>query len=442
MSALSSVRISRFCFFAALCIFIPVTKFNAQDRRIVQEPVMPSHVCATLSPDNSSLQAALDHCPAGQAVRLSAATNEHVFLSGPLQIPSGVFLWIDHDATLMAVNDPKAYDRGNHTCGTIDAYGNGCLPFISIHHSDGGGIMGDGTIDGQGGVIMQGARESWWQLARRAQALEGKQNIPRLLEIDESSNITLYRVALHNSPNFHVAMNQVRGITIWGVTIDSPADARNTDGIDPSAAQDVTIAHTYIRTGDDDIAIKAGKSGMTAHLSILDNHFYSGHGMSIGSETLSGVQDIEVRNLTLDGTTSGLRIKSDASRGGVVSNVHYENVCMRNNRWPIDFDTHYDKHASGSEIPVYRNITLDHVSGQGGTLVFRGYDQKHALQITLNDVSFDQGVLWQIEQAELHIGTGGLSASPSILSATPVASPYSCDEHWVPFPSSRKDSIE
>ncbi|MGK3810989.1 glycosyl hydrolase family 28 protein, partial [Enterococcus faecium] len=90
-----------------------------------------------------------------------------------------------------------------------------------------------------------------------------------------------------------------------------------TDGIDPGASQDVTITHSFIRTGDDNVAIKAG-SGTTSHISLIDNHFYWGHGLSIGSETVGGVSDILVQNLTLDGTTSGLRIKSDVSRGGLV----------------------------------------------------------------------------------------------------------------------------
>jgi polygalacturonase len=81
------------------------------------------------------------------------------------------------------------------------------------------------------------------------------------------------------------------------VRIDTPADARNTDGIDPGASQDITIAHAFIRTGDDNIAIKAGK-GPTRHVSVLDSHFYAGHGMSIGSETQAGVSDILVRHLT------------------------------------------------------------------------------------------------------------------------------------------------
>ncbi len=213
-------------------------------------------------------------------------------------------------------------------------------------------------------------------MAARAprQREDGRQNVPRLIVIDRSNDITFYRVRLANSPNFHVVMNHVSGFTAWGVRIDTPADARNTDGIDPGASEDVTIAQSFIRTGDDDVAIKAGSAGATRFVSILDDHFYSGHGMSIGSETNGGVSNILVRNLTLDGTTSGLRIKSDVSRGGLVEHVRFENVCLRDNARPIDLYTAYDAKAQGALIPVYRDIVFKNVVGAGGRLIANGYD--------------------------------------------------------------------
>ncbi len=190
---------------------------------------------------------------------------------------------------------------------------------------------------------------------RRAQSQGGKQNNPRLIQVDDGADIVFYRVTLRNAPNFHIILNRVKGATLWGVRIDTPADARNTDGIDPAGSQDVTIAHSFIRAGDDNIAIKGG-SAPTRYVSIIDSHLYWGHGLSIGSETESGVSNVLVQNVTIDGATSGLRIKSDISRGGLVTGIQYENVCLRGNLRPIDFDTRYDKQAHGSEIPVYRDI--------------------------------------------------------------------------------------
>ncbi|MBY5338586.1 polygalacturonase [Rhizobium leguminosarum] len=424
----------------------------AQDRRTVSEPALPVHVCATLSPmiasfggddqaDTRRLQAAIDHCAVGEAVHLVAGDRGGRFVSGPLTIKSGITLWLEHGVVLAAIADPRAYDRDGH-CGTIDDKGNGCRPFILFAGTRGGGIVGDGVIDGQGGATMAGHDETWWQLARRAQAKGGEQNNPRLIEVDHAKEISFYKVKLRNSPNFHVVLNRVEGATFWGVQIDTPADSRNTDGIDPGASQDITIAHSFIRTGDDNIALKAG-NGPTSHVSIVDVHLYWGHGLSIGSETVAGVSDILVRDVTLDGTTSGLRIKSDISRGGTVSNVRYENVCLRGNRKPIDFDTHYDEKARGRSIPIYRDIVLHDVVGESGTLVIRGQDQAHALGVKFDGVRFGTDVTWQVEYANLAIGPGGAVPRPPGLAAPAgdsVVSP--CDRRWAPFPDSPNEHAE
>src|SRR5262249_32140496 len=160
---------------------------------------------------------------------------------------------------------------------------------------------------------------------------------------------------------------------VWGVTIDTPATSPNTDGIDPSGADNGLFAYNTISTGDDNIAIK-GSGSPTDNIVVAHNHFGRGHGMSIGSETNGGVQHRTVCDLVLDGTTNGLRIKSDSSRGGLVQNVSYTDVCMRGVSHPLVFDPYYSS-STGSEIPVFKDISLHdvHVLG-GGSSTIQGYD--------------------------------------------------------------------
>jgi polygalacturonase len=53
---------------------------------------------------------------------------------------------------------------------------------------------------------------------------------------------------------FFVAYSRGDGFTVWGIRIWAPQRARNTDGIDPANATNVTIAHFQISTGDDHIS--------------------------------------------------------------------------------------------------------------------------------------------------------------------------------------------
>ncbi|MDL2354077.1 MAG: glycosyl hydrolase family 28 protein [Pseudomonadota bacterium] len=379
--------------FSALALLALCGATQAQDSRSVTEPVMPP-ACAVLTPastqanDAARIQAALDQCASGHALHLAPANGQRAFTTGPLMMRAGVTLAIDAGVTLYASTDPTAYDRGAGTCGTIDALGRGCRPLITADGVAGAGIMGDGEIDGQGGHLIDGKTESWWQIARRAQKEKGRQNVPRLIEVNGAREFTMHRITLRNSPNFHVTLNRVDGFTAWGVRIDTPHDARNTDGIDPISSRNVTIAHSFIRTGDDNVAVKAGNNGPTENISILHNHFYSGHGMSIGSETNGGVRNVLVDDLDMDGTTAGLRIKSNDTRGGEVRGIVYRNVCLRNVKAPIFIGTHYEPQPPGALIPSYAGITMERVhSTTAGKVFLQGYDEQHPLLLALRDVA-------------------------------------------------------
>jgi|GEM_PF-216043 len=416
----------------------------AQDSRLVKEPQTPA-VCSVLAaqlesgkqdttnpasraPDTELLQTAIDACRPGQAVRLRSRNDKVAFVSGALQLRSGVSLLIDAGVTLYASTHPLDYDRGAGTCGTNDDKGKGCKPFITIDHAKGSGIYGEGVIDGQGGKRISGKEESWWQIARRAQKENNRQNVPRLIEVTQSNDITLHNITLRNSPNFHVTLNQVDGFTAWGVRIDTPANARNTDGIDPISSRNITIANSYIRTGDDNVAIKAGNNGPTENITIRNNHFYSGHGMSIGSETNGGIRNILIENLSMDGATSGLRIKSDISRGGLVQNISYRNVCIRNVKAPIDFDTHYGKTAAGNLIPQYRNIKLEHVQSlTAGKIILRGYDAARPIEFALQDVSVADKSSSQFEYVRL-------AGSEKVVFDSIPANPQQCEQAFAAYP--------
>jgi polygalacturonase len=162
--------------------------------------------------------------------------------------------------------------------------------------------------------------------------------------------------------------------------------------------------------------------------------------MSIGSETDGGVRNVLVESLTMDGATSGLRIKSDISRGGHVSNIRYRDVCLTNIRAPLDIDTRYDKKATGNKIPVYRDIAFERVrSTTPGRITLRGYNATHPLVATLNDVVIDGNPTVQVEHAKLTLGPGPvqprLTGDGAEISGTPSAGAgKSCDGLFVPFP--------
>nr|ANJ43573.1 glycoside hydrolase family 28 [Aretaon asperrimus] len=388
------------CFLVIVLSSILLNVGNAKDLRTVTEPKNPQS-CTTLKAGSgdqtTTIQKALDSCAKGKAVELSSGTFE----SGPLTIPSGVSLLVDSGAILKALPNPTLYDLGAKTCGTRDQYGVGCKAFITIHGATGSGIYGKGTIDGQGGQTMTGKSETWWKLAASAKEHNDYQNVPRLIQINDSVDITLYQITLKNSPMYHVATSKTNGLTVWGITINTPSTARNTDGVDPMGSQNVTIAHCSISTGDDNVAIKA-ISSPSRYISVLNNHFGTGHGMSIGSEITYGASDVTVSGLTMDGTTNGLRIKSNTFRGGLVTGVSYTNVCMTGVKHPIMLDMEYGHNVTGHLTPEFRDITFTNVKVlTEGTFTFDGLSDSNPIEVTMNDVHIKKGSKWVASHAKI-----------------------------------------
>ncbi|MFU8850790.1 glycoside hydrolase family 28 protein [Micromonospora sp. SL1-18] len=401
------------------------------DTRTVTRPELPP-ICTTLRaqlstsnrtfsdsleaapPDTARIQAALKSCAGtGGAVELASDGGNRAFLSGPLTIGSSVVLLIRHGVTLYASRNPANYQVANKTsqCGTITQAGDGCSPFITIaSKSAHGGIMGTGTgsganargqmgvIDGRGDLPMYGSTQTWWEIARQAEADGGKQNNPRLIQANNATDFTVYNIELANAAQFHLRYTG-DGLTVWGIRINAPANARNTDGVDPSGTN-VTIRDSWIQSGDDGIAIKAGSSSAT-NMTIENNHFYGTHGISMGSETNGGISNILVRNNTISGTDSfgnestfnnGIRIKSDPTRGGLVQRVTYENTCMTGVQYPLVFTPFYATNK-GTLIPQFTDIVVNGAvavdSPAKAESSFYGFDADRPLGLTLNNVYLD-----------------------------------------------------
>lgn len=431
----------------------------AQDTRKVVEPSIPP-ACEVLTanlgraggslapddetkPDTARIQAALDRCDPGHAVVLRrAAVRRDAFLSGPLDLRKGVALVVEQGAYLYASRNPRDYDRRPGACGTVAQAGSGCRAFINGDNVPDSGVMGDGIIDGRGGETLLGRQVTWWNLADEARK-GGTQNNPRLIALRHCDNFVLYRITLMNAPMFHVTYNNGDGFTAWGVKIWSPQRARNTDGINPANSTNITIAHSFIHCGDDQVAIKAGTGTPTTHVSIVHNHFYTGQGMSIGSETNAGAGAILISDLSMDGADNGLHIKSDKTRGGLVQGVTYEDVCIRNTHNPLVMETAFSAYFAAGKtpenlIPQYRDITLRNVSVEGdGRIVLEGIDAEHPVGMIFDNVIFDNPESYRISvrNAEVKVGPGPFNLKIEGAEGTPGKAPRnSCAGKFVPFP--------
>lgn len=378
---------------------------GAGDPNLPPEPTFPTDVCQTLTADKSfpdenkldtdRIQAAIDACK-GRAVKLVVDGKNDSFVSGHLLLDS-VVLWVDTGVTLYASRNPDRYQKDGH-CGMLGiSDSGGCVGLLNVSGTS-PGIVGDGIIDGQGGEPLVGRDYSWWQIAGALREIDGSGPNPALIDVNNATGFLMYRITLHNSPKFHVKLSSTpadgtcsspgEGFIVWGITILTPSRwtnsqglvmspyfSRNTDGVDPGANNSATcgvIACNTISTGDDHIAIKGGHG--VSDLIIAHNHFGTGHGMSIGSETYGGVHDVTVYDLTIDADSrwsgspghdgadsNGIRVKSDESRGGPVHDITFRDICIRDVANALLVSTAYNPLFAGNQYPEFGALNFRNV---------------------------------------------------------------------------------
>ncbi|MCL1500826.1 glycoside hydrolase family 28 protein [Xanthomonas nasturtii] len=413
--------------------------FATGDTRAVAQPAIPSLCQPALKasqtpnghlfdaalesapPDTETIQAALSACKNGAVLLTSGSGN--AFLTGPLTIPTGVTLVIDQGVTLYGSRNPADYGSG---CGSAGSKSGGCLPLISVKGAN-SGVMGirtdgrQGTIDGRGDQVMLGKGTTWWEFGENAKAAGQVQNSPDLIKVRNSTAFTLYNVNLLNAAYFHFFTHIVNGLTIWGVRVKSPATSPNTDGLDLDSVVNATLHDNDVMGGDDCVAIKTIAS-KSANITVRNSRCYGTHGISIGSEVMSGVSNVLVDNNALVSTdaggnrstdNSGLRIKTSLAKGGPVSLVTYRNTCLYGVTSPLVINPFYAAATSGTK-PIFSQIVVDGLRSAndagGKGWILKGYDAQTPLDLVLANVAHSDA---SINASNAQIGLSNSAVTPS-----------------------------
>ncbi|KAJ0714253.1 putative endo-polygalacturonase [Helianthus annuus] len=214
--------------------------------------------------------------------------------------------------------------------------------YLMFFESVQGLIMdGPGQIDGQGSI--------WWP-----------QSIVTLLRFQKCDGLQLEGSRYTNSPKSHVRIEGCQGVDVGNLHISAPEHSPNTDGIDISWSSHINIHDCVIESGDDCVAINSGISDMN----VTGITCGPGHGISIGSLGDNGenstVEQVQVRNCNLTGTTNGVRIKTEPNGKGYARSILFEDINLINVKNPIIINQHYSNEATTSAVKVsdvtYRNI--------------------------------------------------------------------------------------
>lgn len=313
------------------------------------------------------------------------------YFTGPIELCSNLNLHLDSHARLLFSQNFDDY--------RIE--GKKYRPLVGAKDRHDLIISGAGKFDGQG--------DPWWVIERRVKSEARAKGLPdaeigrpRMVVLENCKRVRLEGITLANSPMYHFVPFKCEDVTVDGITIDAPSNSPNTDGIDPSVSRRVLITHCKIDTGDDCIAVKAGTRGFGPAEDILvtDCIFLHGHGCSIGSDTDSGVRNMTVQRCTFDGTEIGVRLKSRRGRGGLVENITYTDLTMRNVGQAIVISSYYyglpktgvhdEVKPVAADTPIWHNILIRNIVASSGTKdagLIMGLPEMPAKGIVLENLS-------------------------------------------------------
>lgn len=82
------------------------------------------------------------------------------------------------------------------------------------------------------------------------------------LRFSGSRNIAITGLTSLNSQMFNIDINGCHNAKLQGITVSSPGNSPNTDGIHVQMSSDVTILNSKVGTGDDCISIGPGTTNL------------------------------------------------------------------------------------------------------------------------------------------------------------------------------------
>jgi exo-poly-alpha-galacturonosidase len=297
------------------------------------------------------------------------------FISGAIFLKKNVSLMVEKDGILKGSPNPSDYPQiqtrweGEERLWTS--------AFINATGMNNIELTGDGTIDGSGDVWVKNAASG---SPTRQDTTVRRAGRPRMICFTNCKNIKISGLRMHNQAVWCVHILYCKKVLIENLNITADHNIPSSDGIDIDSSDGVTITGCYINVNDDCISIKSGKDedGLrvnrpSENIVIEKCTFGYGHGgVAMGSETSGGIKNVEVRNcIVQEENWAPIRFKSQPSRGGVVENITYRDIVIKDAKMVFDFNMAWrmvgNVKPPAKVLPVVKNVRIINISGHANS---------------------------------------------------------------------------
>ncbi|WP_378187346.1 glycoside hydrolase family 28 protein [Aquimarina sp. W85] len=350
-----------------------------------------------------------------------------VYLTGPIHLDNNINIHLEEGAEIRFSTNPDHYYPLVHTSFEGIELMN-YSPLIYAKGKNNIGITGKGVLNGQASVqnwwLWKGSKDYGYQEGMPSQSDSlnlptlmhmGQTNIaldnrvfgkghylrPSFIEPFECTNVLIRDVKIINAPFWIIHPFKSKNVLIDNVYVQSHGP--NNDGCDPEYSKNVVIKNSTFNTGDDCIAIKAGRDaegrrvGISSENILVKNcKMIDGHGgVVIGSEMSAGVKNIFIENCFMDSPNldRAIRIKTNTRRGGFVDGIYVKNIVIGQVKEAVlKINMHYATHNNqiGEHMPIVKNIYLDSIQvANGGRFVIlaKGHESSTIKNINISNVT-------------------------------------------------------
>ncbi len=364
-----------------------------------------------------AIAGAIDACHQAGGGHVIVPTGK--FLSGAIHLKSNVDLHLDKGATIRFSTDPAKFLPLVFSRDAAEMMN--YSPFIYAFEQTNVAITGEGILDGQA------SKSVWMSWVKRAgpdaelltrwgdQEIPVAQRImgpghfirPNFVEPVRCRNVLIEGIHVVDSPMWELHPLYCTNVIVRGVAVVS--HGKNNDGCDPDSCTDVWIKDCDFSTGDDCIAVKAGRDhdGRRVNIPcqnvvIQDCIFREGHGgVTLGSETAGGLKYVFAENCRFDSPDldQAMRFKTNPSRGGYIENVYIRNCDVKVSRFGIYITMRYggSGESNGDAMPRVDQIDIRdcvfHQLTQRGIVVEGWSPEAMVSDVIIAGCEFDSAVL-------------------------------------------------
>ncbi|MEJ2542832.1 MAG: glycoside hydrolase family 28 protein [Calditrichaceae bacterium] len=313
--------------------------------------------------NTQAIQAAIDKCAEEDGGIL--VVPEGVFVTGAVFLKQGVNLQIEKDGILKGTVNPDDYPQvATRWEGEEKEWTSALINVFDMHDFK---LTGEGTIDGSG--------DQWMKRYPRG-SKELKVGRPRLIAIQNCKNVLVFGLNFKNQACWGLFILYSEDVVAENLIIRAEHNIISSDGIDVDSSIRVQIRNCDIDVNDDCIAIKSGKDedGRRVNRPAEDilvekcNFRYGHGGVTMGSEMSGGIRKVEIRDCIVEADNwAPIRFKSQPSRGGVVENITYRDIVLKNTRKAFEFNMAWRMvpplKPPSDPLPVVRDVKIINVSG-------------------------------------------------------------------------------